>query len=244
MRLSTRISHCPLMNNKTEPFLTVIIPAYNREQYLGEAIRSALEQTRPPDEIIVVDDGSTDSTVAVAKSFGGVVRCLSQQNGGVASARNHGVEASSGELLAFLDSDDMWFPQKLEWQLRHLDSHPETDMVFGHMQSYISPELESTYHRSIDTTIIPGVSACTLLIRKDTFLKIGPFDLKERETEFIEWFSRAQDLGCASYVCPELVSRRRVHLSNTVLDRVKMNSLYARVIKTILDRRRAGVCPR
>lgn len=224
--------------NQSPPFLTVIIPAYNREQYVGEAIRSALEQTRTPNEIIVVDDGSSDGTAAVARSFGGIVRCLSQKNGGCASARNHGVNEAKGDLLAFLDSDDQWVPQKLEWQLCYLDAHPETELVFGHMQSYISPELESSYPRPIDTKSMPGVCACTLLLRKKTFLKVGYFNPDEKGTEFIEWFSRAQDKGCSSHVLPELVMRRRAHLSNTVFDRVKMNSLYARVVKSILDRRR------
>lgn len=225
---------------KLASFVSVIIPAYNRELYLGEAIRSALEQTRPPDEIIVVDDGSTDGTAEVARSFGGMVRCLSQKNEGAASARNHGVRASRGELLAFLDSDDHWVPQKLDWQLKFLESYPETDLVFGHMQSYISTELIATYNRSIDTQTMPGVNACALLIKKETFHKVGYFSADEKGVEFIEWFSRAQDKGCVSYVLPELVVKRRAHLSNTVLDRVKMNALYTRVVKSILDRRRSS----
>lgn len=220
--------------------ISVVIPAYNREKYLGEAVQSALGQTLSPDEIIVVDDGSTDQTAAVARSFGGIVRCLTRTNGGVGPARNDGVAASSGDILAFLDSDDLWVPQKLEWQAAHLDQHPETDLVFGHMQAFVSPELQPTFNRSVDTQAMPGMCASTLMVRKKVFEKIGPFDPAERVTEFIEWFSRAQAMGCTSTVLPELVLKRRVHLTNCVHDRKHMNRQYARVLKTILDRRRAG----
>lgn len=226
---------------KTHPArISVVIPAYNREKYLGEAVQSALGQTLPPDEIIVVDDGSTDQTAAVARSFGGIVRCLTRANGGVGPARNDGVAASTGEVLAFLDSDDLWVPQKLEWQAAYLDQHPETDLVFGHMQAFVSPELQPTFNRPVDTNAMPGMCASTLMVRKKVFEKIGPFDPVERVTEFIEWFSRAQGMGCTSFVLPELVLKRRVHLTNCVQDRKHMNRQYARVLKTILDRRRAA----
>lgn len=220
--------------------ISVVIPAYNRENYLGEAIQSVLGQTLPPDEIIVVDDGSTDHTADVARSFGGIVRCLTRVNGGVGPARNDGVAASTGGILTFLDSDDLWTPYKLERQTAYLDRHPETDLVFGHMEAFISPELHATYTQSVDTGAMPGMCASTLMLRKEVFEKIGPFDPAERVTEFIEWFSRAQEMGCSSFVLPELVVKRRVHLTNCVHDRKKMNRQYARVLKTILDRRRTA----
>lgn len=227
---------------KTHPArISVVIPAYNREKYLGEAIESVLGQTLPPDEIIVVDDGSTDGTAAIARSFGGIVRCLTRVNGGVGPARNDGVAASSGEILTFLDSDDLWLPRKLEWQAEHLDRHPDTDLVFGHMQTFISPELQSGYSQSVDTSPMPGMCASSMMVRKKVFEKIGPFDPAERVTEFIEWFSRAQEMGCSCFVIPELVLKRRAHLTNCVLDRKHMNRQYARVLKTILDRRRAAL---
>ncbi|MDX6767714.1 MAG: glycosyltransferase family A protein [Candidatus Methylacidiphilales bacterium] len=222
----------------TEAPISVIIPAFNREQYLGEAIRSALEQTLPPGEIIVVDDGSTDGTAAVARSFGGIVRCLSQKNQGAGPARNWGVESARGPWLAFLDSDDLWLPEKLEWQIRHLGTHPATDLVFGHRQSFISPELLHSLDLKVDTTIQPSIYSSCLMLRKDTFEKVGPFDPKERVTEFVEWFSRAQEMGCTNFVLPQLLCKRRVHLHNTVRDRAHMNRQYTRVLKTILDRRR------
>ncbi len=109
--------------------VSVIIPTYNRAAMLGAAIESALAQTRPPGEIIVVDDGSTDDTANVVSGFGGRVRCISQENRGVAAARNAGIGAAKGDLIAFLDSDDLWYPFKLELQVALLERMPAVSLV-------------------------------------------------------------------------------------------------------------------
>jgi glycosyltransferase involved in cell wall biosynthesis len=96
--------------------ISTVIPTYNRARLLAAAIESVLAQTRPPDEILVVDDGSTDGTPAVAARFGPLVRLLSQPNRGPAAARNHGLREARHEWIAFLDSDDLWAPTKLEKQ--------------------------------------------------------------------------------------------------------------------------------
>jgi glycosyltransferase involved in cell wall biosynthesis len=218
--------------------VSVVIPAYNRENYVAEAIRSALGQTYPVGEIIVVDDGSTDGTGDIARSFGGLVRCQTQGHLGISRARNAGIAAAQGEFIALLDSDDLWLPQKLERQVRHLEAHPETEMVFGQMQAFISPELEATYGRKIDTSIVPVANASTVLLRKKTFARIGSFHHEKDGAEFIDWYSRAQDLGVTSFILPELVTRRRIHLNHSVRNRVRSHSSYAQVLKSILEYRR------
>src|SRR5688572_24093435 len=95
------------------PRVSAIIPNYNYAYYLPRAIDSVLAQTYPHVEIVVVDDGSTDNSETVLKSYGGRIRWLRQQNQGVAAARNHGVRETTGELVAFLDADDLWLPLKL-----------------------------------------------------------------------------------------------------------------------------------
>lgn len=109
--------------------VSVVIPTFNRAAMLADAIRSVLAQTRPADEIIVVDDGSTDDTGKVVETFGTSVRCLPQGNRGVSSARNAGIEAARGTLIAFLDSDDLWHPFKLEIELAVLDRLPGVGLV-------------------------------------------------------------------------------------------------------------------
>lgn len=111
--------------------ISVIIPAYNAEKYLAEAIESALHQTRPAKEIVVVDDGSSDRTREVVQSFGEKVRIIQHEaNQGVGAARNTGVAASDGDYVAFLDADDKWLPEHLENLAGLLDMWPETGLAF------------------------------------------------------------------------------------------------------------------
>jgi len=231
------------MLNDPQVSVSVIIPAYNREQFVGEAICSVLAQTRCPDEIVVVDDGSGDRTCEIANSFGGIVRCVRQENRGVSEARNTGVREAQGDVLAFLDSDDLWLPQKLEKQMAHLVTHPETEIVFTHMQAFLSPEVATTWNRTLHTGIVPSMCTSSMAVRASAFARIGGFDPEQKVSEFIEWFSRAQDLGCRVHVLADLLVKRRVHASNTVLTRKDMNSQYAQVLKKILERRRAAQGP-
>ena len=108
------------------PTVSVVIPAYNSASYLAEAVESALGQTFKDLEILVVDDGSTDETQELMRRYGPPVRCLSQENTGVATARNRGIDESRGRYVAFLDADDVWQPDKLEKQLAALPGqcHP------------------------------------------------------------------------------------------------------------------------
>jgi len=121
--LSSREKHRnPRRSKMKEASISVIIPTYNAERYLPDAIDSVLAQTCPAGEIIVVDDGSSDGTPRVAERYGSRVRWLPQENQGSGAARNRGIEASRGELLAFLDADDLWVRDKLTWQVEALAS--------------------------------------------------------------------------------------------------------------------------
>ncbi|MCD6393162.1 MAG: glycosyltransferase family 2 protein [Planctomycetes bacterium] len=111
--------------------VSVVIPAYNAGEYLGRALDSVLAQTRPAEEIIVVDDGSTDNTADVAQGYGDKVRFIRQENTGASVARNTGIEAATSEWIAFLDADDEWLPQKLKLQTEHLRRNPELVWTTG-----------------------------------------------------------------------------------------------------------------
>ncbi|MHC5165167.1 MAG: glycosyltransferase family 2 protein, partial [Planctomycetota bacterium] len=113
--------------------ISVVIPAYNAEKHIARAIDSVLAQTRPADEIIVVDDGSTDATAEVVRSYGEKVIFIQQENAGVSVARNAGIEAASGDWIAFLDADDEWLPEKLMLQTEHLAKHPDLKWTFTNM---------------------------------------------------------------------------------------------------------------
>ncbi|HZG58237.1 glycosyltransferase, partial [Paenibacillus sp.] len=116
---------------RERPLFSVVIPTYNRERYIGRAIRSVLNQTCDDYELIVVDDGSTDRTRRIVKSFGPRVRYLRQPNRGPSEARNAGIRAARGRFIAFLDSDDRFLPRKLEANKEYLEKHPECNFLYS-----------------------------------------------------------------------------------------------------------------
>lgn len=125
--------------------VSVIIPSYNCAPYLSEAIESVLDQSHPPAEVIVVDDGSTDDSLEIARGFGARIRLLAQANAGVSAARNRAIEEATGDWLAFLDADDVWLPTKLERQLAAVEGRPDVVCVFSDFYRFgegMKPTLE------------------------------------------------------------------------------------------------------
>jgi glycosyltransferase involved in cell wall biosynthesis len=119
-----------LRQEQSRPPVSVIIPAYNSALSLGAAIQSVLDQSYSEFEILVIDDGSTDDTEGVARSFGNRVSYFRQENGGAGAARNQGIARSQGKYVAFLDSDDVWLPTKLAEQIPMLDRDAEIGLVY------------------------------------------------------------------------------------------------------------------
>jgi glycosyltransferase involved in cell wall biosynthesis len=111
--------------------VTVVIPAYNAERFLGETLESVFAQTVQPHEIIVVDDGSVDGTEAVVNSFGNRIRYIKQDNQGISGARNTAIRAATGDWIAFLDADDLILPKKLEMQIQAIEANPGTIFVYS-----------------------------------------------------------------------------------------------------------------
>lgn len=224
------------------PSVSAIVSAYNSARYVGEAIASALRQTVPPLEVVVVDDGSTDDTAAVVAGIGGPVRFLRQPHAGAGPARNLGVREARGEYVAFLDADDLWTPDKLRVQIAALAEHPGVAMVFGHVEEFHSEELTASERSRIRLRdgSHPGTLAQTLLIARADFLRVGEFSATWRVGEFMEWYLRARELGLRKLVVPEVVSRRRLHGDNLGIRERAARADYARILKESLDRRRPG----
>ena len=171
---------------------SVVIPVFNAESYLGEAIGSALAQTLPPLEVLVVDDGSTDGSRAVAEGFGGRVRVFSGPNAGPSAARNRGVREARGGWVAFLDADDRFEPGYLEAAEAHLASHPGVGLLCSGVR--ILEEGRKTSHVIRKRSPGPAYSTagllesdigtiCTPLVRRDLFLASGGFDESFRANE-------------------------------------------------------------
>ncbi len=178
--------------------VSVVIPAFNAERYIGRAIRSVLVQTRSADEIIVVDDGSTDGTAEAVRSFGEAVRLIQQPNAGVSVARNTGIEAAAGDWIALLDADDEWLPEKMKLQSDHLRRNPDVQWTTG---NFYRCRCDQNHHRAADITPLRidrskamagaggevfddylaaysyGAKGCTdtKLIRRDLLIRAGMF---------------------------------------------------------------------
>ena len=228
---------------KETPLVSVIIPVYNYDRYLAEAIESVLNQTYRNLEVIVVDDGSTDNSGEVARGFAdnGVRYCL-QVNAGIGPARNKGVELAQGEFIAFLDADDRWPEEKIELQLRAFENDPALEMVFGQaVQLHNGPEWEAgvKLKKLPVAGMVPGLVPGTMLIKRDAFLRVGKFPGGLKVGEFIDWYARAVELHVRLLVLPDLFLWRRIHDSNQGVRERQSVSDYARVLKAKLDRKRA-----
>ena len=227
---------------KDNPLVSVIIPVFNYQLYLGEAIESVLSQTYRHLEVIVVDDGSTDRSGEVAKSFAGRgVRYSHQDNAGIGPARNKGVELARGEFLAFLDADDRWPEEKIERQLRAFERDPSLEMCFGQaVQLQTGPAWEAGVkdNQLPETGKVPGMVPGTMIIKRDAFDRVGKFPGGLKVGEFIDWYARAVELRVRSVVLPDLFLWRRIHDSNQGVRERQSISDYARVLKAKLDRGR------
>jgi glycosyltransferase involved in cell wall biosynthesis len=196
--------------------VSVIIAVHNGEQYLRACIESVVGQTVPPDEVIVVDDGSTDRSAAIAQSFGTVVSVLRQENRGQAAAVAAGLARASGTCLAFNDADDLWTPQKQEWQLSALAGDPDLDMVFGISEQFVSPELGPDEHRRFAPSVetMPGQVLPAATIRRRAFDRVGGINPALRGAGLTDWLARTGQVGLKRATLPKVVHRRRLHLAN------------------------------
>jgi len=226
----------------SERLISCVVPVYNCERFLSEALDSILAQTYRPLEIIVADDGSSDGTAAVARSYGDQIHYLWQRNAGPWSARNLGLSAVRGEFVGFLDADDLWHSEKLERQSARFRGRPELDLCVTHVQNFWVPELAEEAERLRDHRIaqpVPGYTSVTLLAELALFEMVGPFDSTLQHGADLEWFLRAAEHGAAMELLPDVLVYRRLHENNRSRH-LADNSREAvlRILKASLDRRR------
>lgn len=217
--------------------ISVVIPAFNAARDLPDAIRSVLAQTYRPMEVLVVDDGSSDDTAAVARSAGPPVVCWSRPQGGAASARNAGVARAQGQLIAFLDADDLWTEDKLARQLAALDSDADLEAVFGHVQQFSGPFDAFSARRGGPR--LAGYSPGTLLIRGDALRRIGPFDESLPRGDVVEWYVRAKRGQLRHVMLPDVLLYRRIHDRNLgIRERDAQRREYLRILRAEVARKR------
>lgn len=221
--------------------MSVIVPVFNRQDLLPATLQSVVAQNYRPIEVIVVDDGSADKSGEIARGCPGVT-LLRQANQGVAAARNAGVAASHGDLIAFLDSDDRWLPNKLSLQVAAHHANPglaySVTMMRNVLDSgygcppWLRPEL-------LGTDLVAMLPSA-LVVRREAFQAIGGFDMRFRAGEDADWFLRASDSGMPMTILPELLLLRRIHAGNLTgqADVSSRNLLHA--LKATLVRKRTA----
>jgi glycosyltransferase involved in cell wall biosynthesis len=217
-----------------EPLVSVVIPVFNGERFLREAVESVLAQKYSPVEIIIVDDGSTDGTATVARSLSETVRYLHQTNQGPAAARNRGIKQARGSLIAFADADDLWPADKLEMQLPYLITAPAIEIVMGRIQQVL---LSAT---KADEFAEPAfsVNLGSAVIRKSVFERVGLFDETMRYSEDVDWFMRARETGVAITTIDAVTLFYRQHEQNMTRGKSTSELNVLKALKKSLDRRR------
>ncbi len=198
------------------PLISVIVPVFNGRLYLREALQSIADQGHEPLEIIVVDDGSTDDSAAIAGSFPGVT-LLRQANAGVAVARNRGLAASRGEYVAFLDQDDRWTPDKLAVQLSLLLADPGAGLAVAREHIVLDdgvdelPRWQRPGALEEDHVVhLPGV----VLARRSVFDQVGLFDPSYENGSDSDWIVRCRQMGINFAVAERALLLRRIHRGN------------------------------
>lgn len=236
--------------------ISAVIPVYNAREVVGRAIKSVLAQSRPADEIIVVDDGSVDETGDAVRSFGEKVTCIHRENGGASAARNTGIEHARGEWIAFLDADDEWMPDRLKLQEQFLRQHPEIQWITGNYyfqregqrvianekQDYASVEQAGRVLPFYDC-FLAGLLGWTgtLLVRRDLLLEAGGFSQgQERYNDIDMWFRcafRSEFIG----IIPEPLGVYHTDTSDSITKRhVSPRHMSQFLKRTILEAKEKG----
>jgi glycosyltransferase involved in cell wall biosynthesis len=223
--------------------VSVVIAVHNGERYLAQAIASALSQADVTVDVVVVDDGSTDASAAVAREFLPRIRLVERRWAGAAAARNAGISLARGTYLTMLDADDLLPPGSLASRVvAEQAASPPVELVWGRVQSFVTSEVPAAEAARIACvrTPVPGRLAGALLLRRSTFDAVGPLPTHLRVGEFIAWAALAQERGLTELDIPDVVLHRRLHRTN--MGRLERGARvdYARLLKEMLDRRRAA----
>jgi len=224
------------------PMVSVVIPVHDAAAFVADAVASVREQSRPPDEIIVVDDASTDGSGEIAAALGADIRVIRhERNQTLPGARNTGVEACTGDIVVFLDADDLWAPDKTERQLALLDEHPDVSIVVGRTHKMRRVETDDSAGRfelwgEPELLLSMGAAA----IRRPAFDRVGRYDLSLAFTCDWDWFMRARELGVPIRTHTDVVQYYRRHEHNLTEDADHGNRDTLAMLRKSLGRRRAA----
>ncbi len=219
----------------------VVIPVRNGERYLSAALESVLAQPTPVERIVVVDDGSTDGSAALARSYGKRVLVVDNAGTGPGAARNTGVAATHSTLLAFLDADDLWATDALGLRLRRMHEADAPDIVRGRVVEFVSPDIDPATPAPVAAPgSTPGHVLGASLIRRSVWDLVGPLREDLRVGEFIDWAARAHESNVAGVDIDDVVLHRRLHATNLGRNDDGARVDLTRVVRAALQRRRGA----
>jgi glycosyltransferase involved in cell wall biosynthesis len=222
--------------NHERPLVSVIMAAYNSEEFIRPALESVLAQDWDPFEVIVVDDGSTDATADIAESYARV-RCIRQANAGPATARNTAIAAAAGELVANFDSDDLLPPTRLSVQASYLLAHPDVGCVFGRQEWLNAP---SWLARDAVYGDIDGIPLSSAMFRREVLAELGGYDARFEPSEDTDLLIRIREAGIPYHVLPDIVLYRRFHGSSLTEGRSAPHTPLLHSLRAKLARERTG----
>jgi glycosyltransferase involved in cell wall biosynthesis len=223
-----------------ESLVSVVMPVFDGARHLADAIESVLAQSYRTVELIVVDDGSTDGSAAIARRYAPSVQLLVQAHEGIGSARNRGATAASGAYLAFCDADDLIPRDRFQRQVAPLAFDPPLDGVFGEVEEFLSQDVDehvAAQLRAPNARSSRRVMVTTLL-RTESFWRVGPFATDLGRGVDLDWMARADDLGLHIRPCDGIVTYRRLHDASTGFRRRGEEDDYVRAVRLAMTRRR------
>ncbi len=199
----------------TSPLVSVIIPVFNGERFLREALDSVFAQDHRPVEVFVVDDGSTDASGDVARTFEEVI-LIRQENLGAAAARNAALGRVTGSFTTFLDADDRMAPGRLSTQLEYLKTHPDVGGVLMSQELVLEPGMAVPYWVrpfGASDDLVEGIMI-SVMVRSEASRLVGGFDPSYRICHDADWLFRMREAGVQLDVLPEVGVFRRIHQAN------------------------------
>jgi glycosyltransferase involved in cell wall biosynthesis len=220
------------------PTVAALIPVWNGAAFLSEALESVLAQEPAVDEVLVIDDGSTDESAAIAQSFGPPVRCVRREHSGLAATRNAAVRLSQSDRLAFLDSDDVWPRGRLALLLRALEENPGCQIAQGRLQRLVRSDRTMRWVLVSESWRAPNVA--TALIHRSAFATVGLFDETVAGGDDVDWLLRAREQGIREVRVDAITLYYRRHDHNMTNDVAADQSRLLRVLGRAVARRRAG----
>jgi glycosyltransferase involved in cell wall biosynthesis len=205
----------------TSPTVSVVIPTYNSGRLVTDAVESALSQTAPPTEILVIDDGSVDDTQQRLAAYGDRINYVYQENRGVSAARNRGLLNARGDLIAFLDADDVWHPRKLECQLRVMTSDPALGLLGTRCFDWPAPDFEDMVDAegaiqdvSWERLVVGNcLTTSSIVVRHSVLEQVGNFDTNLQGPEDHDLWLRIADVSRSAILCLALTGYRDVATS-------------------------------